>query len=205
MDADCLVADKPAGLLSVPGRGADRLDCLKSRLEAMHGTLQIVHRLDMDTSGLMVFARTKEAASALSSAFENRRVHKRYSALVEGVPDSRSGEIALPIGRDWEARPRRKIDMADGRPALTRWRLAGQTGSGALMDLEPVTGRTHQLRLHLSAIGHPVLGDRLYGRAETASRLCLHACQLGFPHPQSGDWILMESRAAFGKMGIMHK
>lgn len=193
-----LVADKPTGLLSVPGRGEARQDCLQRRLENSRGSLTAVHRLDMDTSGLIVFARTPSAARSLSRAFEMRRVAKRYRALAHGIPAGTRGEIDLPIGRDWSMRPLRKADRDAGQPALTRWSLIEDCGGHALLELEPETGRTHQLRVHLQAIGHPICGDRLYGRPDGFQRLCLHACQLALQHPESADLLEFWSDAPFG-------
>lgn len=198
-DEHILVADKPTGLLSVPGRGAERQDCLQRRLESQFGPLVAVHRLDMDTSGLIVFARTPEAGRALSRAFEARQVAKRYQAMVHGVPAGMSGDIDLPIGRDWSMRPLRKADPDSGQPALTRWSLIEDHGALALLDLAPETGRTHQLRVHLQAIGHPICGDRLYGRPDGFQSLCLHACHLALPHPESGAVVEFSSRPAFAQ------
>lgn len=199
-DDDILVADKPSGLLAVPGRGDARQDCLQRRLEVRFGPLETVHRLDMDTSGLIVFARNKPAGRALSTAFGAHQVSKHYRALVHGVPDRLSGEIGLPVGRDWAMRPLRKIDAREGKPALTRWRVAGRWPGLSLLDLEPVTGRTHQLRVHLQAIGHPICGDRLYGRPDNAERLCLHACQLAFAHPRTGRAVCVKRDVSFGQI-----
>lgn len=198
-DDHLLVADKPSGLLSVPGRGEARQDCLQRRLEDLYGPLIAVHRLDMDTSGLIAFARTAEAGRALSSAFEARSVTKRYQALVHGVPAGTGGDIDLPIGRDWSMRPLRKVDIENGQPALTRWSLLAEDGAFALLDLMPQTGRTHQLRVHLQAIGHPICGDRLYGRPDGFQSLCLHACHLALPHPESGAVVEFSSRPAFAQ------
>ncbi|MEQ8558699.1 MAG: RluA family pseudouridine synthase [Henriciella sp.] len=198
-DAALLVADKPAGLLAVPGRGDARQDCLQRRLEIEFGPLETVHRLDMDTSGLIVFARSKQMGRALSVAFSERAVSKHYAALVHGVPEALEGEITLPIGRDWTMRPLRRIDPKDGQTACTRWRLVRTLGERSLLDLEPVTGRTHQLRLHLAATGHPICGDRLYGApGDSHARLCLHAARLAFDHPGTGERISLESPHAFG-------
>lgn len=186
IDEHLLVADKPTGLLSVPGRGVARQASVLTYLSAVHGPLQAVHRLDMDTSGLLAFARTAETASRLGTAFEAREVSKTYHALVEGCPQGRHGRIDLAIGRDWAERPKRRIDPQGGKPACTLWRLEETRGGIALLRLEPLTGRTHQIRLHLAAIGHPVRGDRLYGRSEGETRLALHASELWLPHPQTG-------------------
>ena len=193
-----LVADKPAGLLCVPGRGADKADCLASRVAAQWPDARVVHRLDMATSGLVVFARGAAMQRALSIAFAERRVHKRYVAVVAGAPAGEQGQIDLPLAADWPRRPRQRVDHQAGKPSLTHWQvlqrdaIAGTTRLG----LCPVTGRTHQLRLHLAAIGHPILGDALYAdpdRAAAAPRLLLHACDLAInalagPHGPTPAW-----------------
>lgn len=198
-DDHLLVADKPSGLLSVPGRGEARQDCLQRRLEDLHGPLIAVHRLDMDTSGLIVFARTAVSGSFLSRAFETRAVSKRYQALVHGLPAATRGEIDLPIGRDWSMRPLRKADPEEGQPALTRWSLLADDGALALLELMPETGRTHQLRVHLQAAGHPICGDRLYGRPDGFQTLCLHASQLALPHPETATLVEFSSDADFAQ------
>lgn len=196
-DGDLVVADKPPGLLSVPGRGAARQICALNYLEEQSGPVFGVHRLDMDTSGLIVFARTPTAQSHLSQQFENRSVSKTYDALVAGCPSSQTGEIDLPIGRRWEDRPKRCIDLKDGKPALTHWQAVRTTETFTHLELRPVTGRTHQLRLHLSVIGHPILGDRLYGDAASKDRLCLNASKLEFDHPSTGKRLRFEVPASF--------
>lgn len=199
-DDALIVAAKPAGLLSVPGRGAGKADCLQARLADRYGAALTVHRLDMETSGLMVFARTPEAQAALSRAFRERNVEKRYLAKVWGSPTGDAGEIALPLIADWPNRPRQKVDLQGGKPSLTRWHVVSRSGQTARLDLEALTGRTHQLRVHLAAIGHPILGDSLYapGEVRTASaRMCLHACRLGFAHPVSGAWCGFEHEPDF--------
>ena len=202
---DCLlVMNKPAGLLAVPGRGADKQDCLSSRLQREFPDAMVVHRLDMSTSGLMVFARGAGMQRRLSQMFQEREVKKRYEALVTGRLEPETGEINLPIVADWPNRPLSKIDAESGKPSQTRYRtvqvegpgdlghspINGRVGSGlpeaTRVELEPVTGRTHQLRLHMSAIGHPILGDALYGDAASAPRLMLHATRLEFLHPLTG-------------------
>ena len=188
-DAALIVAVKPAGLLSVPGRGPDKADCLQSRLAERFGEVLTVHRLDMETSGLIAFARTPEAQAELSRAFRERAVEKRYVAHVAGVPAERSGEIDLPLITDWPNRPRQTVDHETGKPSLTRWRVLETADKAARLELEPITGRSHQLRVHLAAIGHPILGDSLYAPAPvqaTSPRMCLHACRLGFAHPVDG-------------------
>lgn len=197
-DASLLVFDKPAGLLCVPGRGPDKQDCLSARAERQWPDAKVVHRLDMATSGIVLMARGIEAQRALSLAFEQRRVHKRYAAVVNGVlPNTLPGNgwntIDLPLLLDWLNRPRSIVNHTQGKPSLTRWRLADplphdRPGTTRLA-LEPVTGRSHQLRVHLQAIGHPIVGDPLYGAAppEPAQRLLLHAEGIRFPHPATGE------------------
>ncbi len=183
-DDSLLVVNKPAGLLAVPGRGADKQDCLSARVQQRYPDALVVHRLDMATSGLMVFALGAEMQRQLSAMFRDRAVEKRYTAVVSGLIEPASGEVALPIAADWANRPLRKIDAATGKPSLTRFRvLSHDAGTDTShLELEPVTGRTHQLRLHTAAIGHPILGDTLY-HGRSAQRLMLHACSLRFPHP----------------------
>ena len=201
-DADCLVVDKPSGLLAVPGRGADRQDCLSARLQAIHPEALVVHRLDMSTSGLLLFARHPAAQRALSAAFARREVHKRYVAVVQGMVADEAGEIALPVGADWPRRPRQQVDTLRGKPALTRYRVVAvdRAANCSRVELEPVTGRTHQLRVHLAAIGHPILGDALYAPDDVAARsarLLLHAAELGFARPSDGAALRIASAAPF--------
>ena len=196
-DDALLVLAKPAGLLSVPGRGADKQDCLSARASQQWPDALVVHRLDMATSGLLLMARTPAVQRALSQAFAERQVEKRYQAVVQGcmtAPASDWGDIELPIAADWERRPLRVIDHQHGKPSHTRWRVLGVDSAAQTtrLELSPVTGRTHQLRVHLAAIGHAILGDALYADATTqarAPRLLLHATQLAFAHPVSGDWV----------------
>ena len=203
-DDALLVLEKPAGLLCVPGRGPDKQDCLSTRAQARWPDALIVHRLDQATSGLVLMARGAAMQRALSRAFEQRQVSKRYVAVVSGTlaPSGASGEISLPIAADWERRPLRVVDAERGKPSLTRWRVLGcGTPAGTTrVALEPVTGRTHQLRVHLAALGHPILGDALYADAATqarAPRLLLHACALAFTHPATGAAMAFESPADF--------
>jgi len=186
VDSQVVVADKPAGLLCVPGRGPDRADCLAVRVQALWPDALVVHRLDMATSGLVVFGRGAAAQRALSIAFAERLVHKRYEAVVAGLLCDDTGEIDLPLAADWPNRPRQQVDATAGKPSLTRWQvLARDRAQGTTrLALTPVTGRTHQLRVHLAAIGHAVVGDALYAPlcwAQAAPRLLLHACELGLP------------------------
>ncbi len=201
-DAHCLVALKPAGLLSVPGLGANGNDCLAARVQAEFTDALVVHRLDMATSGLMLFARGASAQRSLSIAFAEREVHKRYTAIAAGHMADEYGEIDLPLAADWPRRPRQKVDSATGKPSLTRWRVLGRDAAAdtTRLVLEPVTGRAHQLRVHLLAIGHPIVGDALYAPANVlarSTRLLLHASALSFTHPASGERLAFESAAPF--------
>ena len=204
-DADLLVLQKPAGLLCVPGRGPGKQDCLSARAQQQWPGALIVHRLDQATSGLVLMARHIDAQRRLSHAFAERQVHKRYQAVVWGLLAAQEGtwnEINLPIAADWERRPLRVIDAAHGKPSLTRWRLLGHhpANSTSRIELEPITGRTHQLRVHMAAVGHPILGDALYAPAEVqtmAPRLLLHASHLAFAHPSTGDAVALEWAADF--------
>lgn len=187
-DESLLVANKPAGLLAVPGRGEDKQDCLIARVQAEFPDALTVHRLDMATSGLMLFARGAEMQGRLSRMFRERLIEKRYVALIAGRITPETGEIALPLVADWPNRPRQKVDHDTGKPSLTRYRLLGYDADSdtSRVELEPITGRTHQLRVHLAAIDHPILGDALYGGRESG-RMLLHACLLSFAHPLSGE------------------
>jgi tRNA pseudouridine32 synthase/23S rRNA pseudouridine746 synthase len=198
-----LVLDKPAGLLCVPGRGADKHDCLSARAQARWPDALVVHRLDMATSGLVLMARGADMQRALSRAFAERRVDKRYEAIVDGLPPEGTGwsEIDAPIAADWPRRPLRIIDAA-GQPSRTRWRVlrALPELAASHLELEPLTGRTHQLRVHLASIGHPILGDALYGTEtvqERAPRLLLHATRLAFMHPATQRNVCFVSAASF--------
>lgn len=199
-----IALDKPAGLLAVPGRGADKADCLSARAQQRWPDALIVHRLDQATSGLMLLARGASVQRALSAAFAERRVHKRYQAIVHGqltAPGSDDGwaTIDLPLKLDWPQRPRRIVDIDGGKPSRTRWRImTHDAASGTTrVELEPVTGRSHQLRVHLQALGHPIVGDRLYGLPDDAERLMLHACELRLAHPLTGAPLALQRAAPF--------
>ena len=200
VDEAFIIVCKPAGLLSVPGRLPENKDCVITRLQADFADALTVHRLDQVTSGLMVFARSKAAQAQLSAQFAQRQVHKRYTAWVEGHVLEDSGSIDLPLICDWPNRPRQKVDFELGKPALTRWRVLQRSSAGAaartLLELTPVTGRSHQLRLHLATIGHPIVGDDFYG-AQPAARVCLHASELGLSHPSTGVAMQWQSAAPF--------
>ena len=184
-DERLLVFDKPSGLLSVPGIGPEKADCLVARAEVEYPGARIVHRLDRDTSGVIVLARDAEAHRQLSVAFQERHTSKRYLALVSKVPEAASGVIDFPMRKDMCRPPRQVIDWRAGRAATPSWSLLEAGDEAALLSLEPVTGRTHQLRLHLAVSGHPILGDDLYatGTAREDDRLMLHAAELTVPHP----------------------
>jgi len=191
LDEALIALDKPAGLLAVPGRGPANADCLAARVQAIHPEALVVHRLDMATSGLLLMARGPAMQRALSIAFAQRQVHKTYEAVVQGRPAEAAGDISLPLIADWPNRPRQKVDWAMGKPSLTCWRLLAHdpARNRSRLALTPVTGRSHQLRVHLMAIGHAILGDELYAPPETATaapRLLLHACRLQLPHPLDG-------------------
>jgi tRNA pseudouridine32 synthase/23S rRNA pseudouridine746 synthase len=197
-DNHLIVASKPAGLLAVPGRGAAKQDCLAARVRQEFSDALIVHRLDLATSGLMLFARGIEMQRLFSRLFRERKVSKRYAAVVSGRPGHEAGEVSLPLAADWPNRPRQKVDAATGKPSLTRYRLLGYDAAAntSRLELEPLTGRTHQLRVHMAAIGHPIIGDALYG-GEAAERLLLHACSLGFTHPASGERVALDNALPF--------
>jgi tRNA pseudouridine32 synthase/23S rRNA pseudouridine746 synthase len=202
-DPHLLVLDKPAGLLCVPGRGDDKQDCLSARAVRRWPDALVVHRLDMATSGLVLMARNPAMQRALGDAFAGRQVSKRYEAIVDGLlPVSDEWSlIDAPLIADWPRRPLQKIDLA-GKPSQTRWRVKQQLperGASHLW-LEPLTGRSHQLRVHLLSIGHPILGDALYGDEHVqrrAPRLLLHATVLEFEHPADGKLRRFESPAPF--------
>jgi len=207
-DAHLLVLNKPAGLLCVPGRGEDKQDCLSARAMRRWPDALIVHRLDMATSGLVLMARGAAMQRALGDAFAERRVHKRYEAIVDGAMPVQAewSVIDAPLMADWPNRPLQKVDPA-GKPSLTHWRALsssssapdGKTQASHLL-LEPLTGRSHQLRVHLLSIGHPILGDALYGSADVrarAPRLLLHASELGFVHPVTQQALCLQSPPGF--------
>jgi len=196
-----IVADKPAELLSVPGRGAGMDDCLVTRVQNEYPDALSVHRLDMSTSGLLVLARGKEIHRQLSRLFQDRQVSKRYIAVVDGLLAEEVGEIDLPLICDWPNRPRQMVDFTIGKPSLTRFRVNGHdtVANTTRLELEPITGRSHQLRVHMASLGHPILGDDLYGGEAhgKAGRLLLHAMDLAFVHPATGSPVQFHSDAPF--------
>lgn len=200
IDDHVLAVDKPAGLLSVPGKGPAGEDCLIGRVRHDYSNALIVHRLDMATSGVMVVARGPVSHRALSMAFADRRVAKSYVAVVAGNVRDEAGEIDLPLITDWPNRPRQMIDHLIGKPSLTRYRVLARGEGTTRVRLEPVTGRSHQLRVHMLALGHPILGDALYAPDEVLSsspRLLLHAERLVVPHPVTDEPLAFEALTPF--------
>ena len=198
-DPHLLVLDKPEGLLSVPGKGAHLADCLISRAQVQFPAALLVHRLDRDTSGVIVFALTRAAQRALSLQFELRQMKKVYVATVWGQVAQKTGHIDLPVGVDWPNRPLQHIDRENGRPAQTDWRVVRHGQTTTRLRLMPLTGRSHQLRVHMQAIGHPILGDPFYatGAARDAPRLMLHAESLRLRHPDSGTALTFSAPCPF--------
>jgi len=203
-DTEILILEKPAGLLSVPGRGEDKQDCLWRRAQEIWPDALIVHRLDCATSGLMVLARNKESHRELSRQFQQRQNFKRYHALIAGQPETSEGVRLEPMRCDWERRPLQMIDFEQGKAATTFWR-ALESGEMNGCDytrvaLYPITGRSHQLRLHMQVLGHPILGDNLYAQGEAleaVERLMLHADLLELFHPITQERLSFSSPAPF--------
>lgn len=194
VDEHLLIVAKPAGLLSVPGNVFT--DSLELRLRQVYPEALLIHRLDMDTSGIMVFARTVLAQRHLNWQFEKRTLRKRYVARVEGHVAGQAGFVALPLCPDWPNRPLQKVDFEQGKPCLTHWKLRERGARDTLLALTPSTGRTHQLRVHCRAMGHTILGDRFYNGAK-APRLMLHAEALDLRHPDGGAWHTFEVPSPF--------
>ncbi len=202
MDEHLLVVDKPPGLLTVPGRGEQFQDCLIHRVQKHVPEALIVHRLDMATSGLVILARGAEMQRTLSWLFMQRQVGKRYEAVVAGLMAVDQGEVDAPLITDWPRRPRQMVDPVHGKPSLTRFQVLERRGDlgRTRVSLEPLTGRSHQLRVHMLSLGHPIVGDPLYGPDEVrqgASRLLLHACELNLPHPCSKESLHLVSVSPF--------
>lgn len=201
-DAHIIVVDKPYGLLSVPGRDPANRDCVPSRLHREFGELRIVHRLDFDTSGLMILARDSDTHRHLNRQFEQRQVDKYYEALVWGVPAEDDGRIDLPICVDWPNRPKKIVDYENGKPAQTLYKVIDRDieNNIARVELQPITGRSHQLRVHLAEIGHPILGCPFYAHdaaKHAYSRLTLHAKQLELIHPATGSRMIFKAPVPF--------
>ncbi|MCW8944054.1 MAG: pseudouridine synthase [Sedimenticola sp.] len=201
-DEAILLVNKPSGLLSVPGRGPAKQDSLATRVQARIADAMIVHRLDMCTSGIMVMARGMEIHRTLNRMFQEREISKRYIARVNGQLEPAEGIVDLPLITDWPNRPRQKVDHTIGKPSVTRYRLIDydSENDSSRVELFPETGRSHQLRVHMLAIGHAILGDNLYGESDSqtkADRLQLHAVELAFHHPLSGEWLIFKSPPSF--------
>lgn len=199
-DNDILVLNKPSGLLTVPGKGDHLSDCLEKRAKDTFTDALTVHRLDMDTSGLIIMARNKYSHRHLSLQFQNRNVDKEYSALVNGLVSQDNGEIDLPLICDWPNRPKQIVDHENGKQSRTLWQVIERRGETTLLSLTPLTGRSHQLRVHLKEIGHPILGDRFYASdaiINMSERLCLHSKKLRIMHPVQKKKLTFESEINF--------
>ena len=199
-DEHLIVLDKPTGLLAVPGRGPDLQDCLSARAQASFPTALVVHRLDRDTSGLLVMALDAATQRALNRQFQQRTVSKRYVAIIFGSPSAAEGLIELPMRKDFEHPPRHRIDTVDGRPAQTAWRVIKRQPDRCRLDIRPTTGRSHQIRLHLATVGHPILGDNLYAHPQAlamSERLLLHAAELSLVHPATGRAMTWQALCPF--------
>ncbi|NDR58600.1 RluA family pseudouridine synthase [Aliiruegeria sabulilitoris] len=198
-DENLLLVNKPAGLLSVPGKGAELADCLLARLERDYPGTLLVHRLDRDTSGVMVFAMNRMAQRHLGLQFERRHTSKRYVARVSGIVEAEAGLLDLPLNSDWPNRPKQMVDFENGKPARTHWRVLEREAAATRVELRPETGRSHQLRVHMVALGHPILGDPLYaeGDAQRAGRLMLHAEGLTLRNPDGGGHLTFRAQVPF--------
>lgn len=199
-DDRLLVLDKPSGLLAVPGRGPELQDCLSSRVQAAYPTALVVHRLDRDTSGVFLMALDPAAHRELSRQFEALETSKRYTAVVAGTPTVDDGLVDLPLRKDFDRPPRHMVDHVHGRPSQTRWRVVERWANSTRLAVEPITGRSHQIRIHLAAIGLPILGDPLYAPDDVvamAPRLMLHAEMLAVRHPDDGRAITFTSACPF--------
>ncbi|SHH42835.1 RluA family pseudouridine synthase [Cognatishimia maritima] len=198
-DGHIVVVNKPSGLLSVPGKGAHLADCLLSRVQAVFPDALLVHRLDRDTSGVIVFALTPHAQRDISMQFEKRSTKKTYVARVQGRVAEKTGTVDLPLIVDWPNRPLQKVCHETGKPAVTDWRVLKVSDSESRIRLFPKTGRSHQLRVHMLALGHPILGDPLYAPETTVEhqRLMLHSEELRINHPESGKGLSFRAKAGY--------
>ncbi|NTJ44388.1 RluA family pseudouridine synthase [Agrobacterium larrymoorei] len=189
-DDDLIVLDKPSGLLSVPGRDPALHDSLMTRVQKQFTKALMINRLDKDTSGIVLMSLNRKAHAAIASQFENRTTRKSYIAVVWGTVEGEEGLIDLPLGSDIENKPRHRVDHENGRPSQTEWQVLDRAANATRLRLHPLTGRTHQLRVHMKAMGHPILGDEFYAEGEAlaaADRLLLHAEELGLRHPDGRD------------------
>lgn len=198
-DAHIILVNKPSGLLSVPGKGEHLADCLISRLQAVFPTALLVHRLDRDTSGVMVFAQTPAAQRHLGLQFEKRMTKKTYVARVWGDVQGNEGTVDLPLIVDWPNRPKQMVDHENGKSAVTEWKVIKRGDNETRMRLMPKTGRSHQLRVHMLAMGHPILGDPFYAEGEALEfpRLMLHSEELKLKHPEDGRGLKFRAKAPF--------
>ncbi len=199
-DEHILVIDKPSGLLTVPGKQPGADDCLQSRATAHHAGAEITHRLDWDTSGIIVLALNKQARRHIGIQFEKRQVEKQYIARIWGKPNHNNGIIDLPLRCDWPNRPRQIVDHIEGRQAVTQWSVMTSDTKSSYLQMKPKTGRSHQLRVHCQSMGNPILGDRLYAHDDAYrahERMCLHASFIAFAHPFSGETVKFQSPCPF--------
>jgi len=199
-DQDIIVLDKPSGLLSVPGKDPALADSLQTRVLARFPGAGTIHRLDKDTSGLIVMAKHKAAHGHIGTQFEKRLTAKTYYARVWGEMDRAEGVVDLPLATDWENKPRQRVDYHRGRPSQSRWQVIGIENGVTRVKLTPITGRTHQLRVHMREIGHPILGDEFYATGDAlkaADRLQLHAGELTFRHPTGGEYVTFVAPVPF--------
>ena len=199
-DDDLLLIDKPSGLLSVPGKPAEHWDCVEHRAREAFPDSLLIHRLDLETSGIMVFARNRRAQKIVNGQFERRVVQKTYVAEVAGQVAGADGTIDLPLIADWPNRPMQKVCFERGKPSVTHWRVLSRGAGATRVELHPETGRSHQIRVHLRALGHPILGDPFYAPEEVfqaAERLLLHASSLALRHPDGGAWRQWEAPCPF--------
>jgi len=198
-DRDMVVVSKPSGLLSVPGRTPDLFDSVLSRVREIHPGAQAVHRLDLGTSGVLAVATRRKAEAILRQQFQDRLTRKIYLARVQGVMIEDSGQVDLPLICDWPNRPRQMVCHDTGKSAQTDYLVLERAQESTLVLLRPHTGRSHQLRVHMASLGHPILGDNLYGEAKSGERLLLHASQLGLYHPYSGEWTVFHAPCDFAR------
>ncbi len=200
VDEQLIVLDKPSGLLAVPGLGPANQDNLASRVQCEFSDVLVVHRLDRDTSGLILFARTAESQRQISRQFQERTAEKIYCAVVHGVLKDSQGRVELPLKRDFKNPPRYRVDLRHGKTAITDWRVVERLADRTRAELTPLTGRSHQLRVHMQQLGHPILGDKLYAPSDAlamADRLLLHAAKLTVEHPSSGERISFAAACPF--------
>lgn len=199
-DNDVVLLNKPSGLLSVPGKALEHADSLQTRVQRVFPSATVVHRLDMATSGLMLMALNKPAHRHISKQFELRQTHKTYQAIVFDIVKDNCGEITLPLACDWPNRPKQMVDFERGKSALTKWQVLERYHNTTRVELSPVTGRSHQLRVHMLSLKHPIIGDRFYAHTEAlalADRLNLHAMTLSFKHPASEETLHFHAPVPF--------